>query len=141
MSPNQLLDSNLETPFLWADLDIMERNVSCLAKYFKQAGVNWRPHIKGIKIPDIAKAAIDKGAIGIICAKLSEAEVMISAGIKEILIANQIVDSTKISRLLELNRQADIMVAVDNLQRHCVSLELNAPRKILGSILEESCLV
>jgi D-serine deaminase-like pyridoxal phosphate-dependent protein len=136
MSPNQLLDSNLETPFLWAGLDIMERNVSCLAKYFKQAGVNWCPHIKGIKIPDIAKAAI-----GIICAKLSEAEVMVSAEIKEILIANQIVDSTKISRLLELNRQADIMVSVDNLQRHCVSLELNAPRKILGSILEESCLV
>lgn len=114
MSSNHLLDSNLETPFLWADLDIMERNISCLAKYFKQAGVNWRPHIKGLKIPDIAKAAIDKGAVGITSAKLSEAEVMVSAGIKEILIANQIVDSIKISKLVELNKQADIMVAVDN---------------------------
>ena len=114
MTPSYLVDSNLETPFLWVDLDIMERNISCLAKYFNQAGVNWRPHIKGIKIPDIAKAAIDKGAVGITCAKLSEAEVMVSAGIKEILIANQIVDPVKISRLAELNKQAEIMVAVDN---------------------------
>jgi len=29
----------------------------------------------------------------------------------------------------------------ESLRRHCVSLELNAPCKILGSILEESCLV
>ena len=40
MTPSYLVDSNLETPFLWVDLDIMERNISCLAKYFNQAGVN-----------------------------------------------------------------------------------------------------
>jgi D-serine deaminase-like pyridoxal phosphate-dependent protein len=50
------------------------------------------------------------------CAKLSEAEVLVAHGISEILIANQIVGWTKVGRLVELARQANIMVAVDNVE-------------------------
>ncbi len=48
------------------------------------------------------------------CAKLSEAEVMITAGITDVLIANQIVGARKIQRLVNLARHADIIVAVDS---------------------------
>ncbi|MCS5612370.1 MAG: DSD1 family PLP-dependent enzyme, partial [Candidatus Poribacteria bacterium] len=66
----------LDTPVLWVDLEIMERNIQLLADFFSVAGVNWRPHTKGIKVPAIAHKAIEAGAIGVTCAKLSEAEVM-----------------------------------------------------------------
>lgn len=109
-----LKKSALDTPFLWVDLDILERNIATLAQHFKKAGVNWRPHTKGIKVPAIAHQAIAAGAIGVTCAKLGEAEVMAAAGIKDILIANEVVGAKKTARLANLRRQADVKVAVDN---------------------------
>ncbi len=105
----------VDTPALWVDLDMMERNITLMAAYMQSAAVGWRPHTKGIKIPAIAHKLIDAGAIGITCAKLSEAEVMAAAGIKDILVANQVVGAKKVERLIALRSQADVMVAVDNL--------------------------
>jgi len=106
----------LDTPALWVELNSLEQNIQSLAAYFRSAGVNWRPHIKGIKIPAIAHRAIAAGAIGVTCAKLGEAEVMAYAGISDILIANQIVGQKKIARLTSLARHADVKVAVDHPQ-------------------------
>jgi len=109
-----LTKNELDTPALWVDLDILESNIALLAQHFKAAGVNWRPHTKGIKTPAIAHKALAAGAIGVTCAKLSEAEVMAAAGIKDILIANEVVGAKKISRLVNLRRHADVKAAVDN---------------------------
>lgn len=108
--------SELDTPALWVDLDLMEKNIRSLAGYFREAGVSWRPHTKGIKVPAIAHMLLDAGAIGVTCAKLAEAEVMAAAGIKSILIANQVVGGTKATRLAHLRRRVDVMVAVDSLE-------------------------
>ncbi len=110
--PGQPL-SALDTPFLWVDLDQLEANIAALAAFFREAGVAWRPHIKGIKTPEVAHKAIAAGAIGVTCAKLGEAEVMVRSGIRDILIANQVVGPQKIGRLVELRRSADVKVAVD----------------------------
>ena len=104
----------LDTPVLWVELDTLETNIDTLAEHFKQAGINWRPHTKGMKAPAIAHKTISAGAIGVTCAKLAEAEVMAAAGIKDILIANQIVTKQKILRLVNLCKHADVKVAVDN---------------------------
>lgn len=109
-----LAKTDVDTPLLWVDLDRLEQNIATLARHFRQAGVHWRPHTKGIKIPAIAHKLIAAGAIGVTCAKLSEAEVMVAAGIKEILIANQVTGKLKLPRLANLCRQADVKVAVDN---------------------------
>lgn len=106
--------SELDTPALWVDLTILEQNIRHLSDFFKSAGVNWRPHTKGIKTPAIAHKAIAAGAIGVTCAKLGEAEVMAAAGITDILIANEVVGSQKITRLVNLRRHADVKVAVDD---------------------------
>ena len=80
----------------------------------RENGVNWRPHVKCPKVPAIAHRLLDAGAIGVTCAKLGEAEVMGAAGIRNILIANQVVGPTKISRLVNLLPSAKVIVAVDN---------------------------
>jgi D-serine deaminase-like pyridoxal phosphate-dependent protein len=109
-----LKKTELDTPFLWVDLGLLESNITHLAGYFEAAGVNWRPHVKGIKVPAIAHQAIVSGAIGVTCAKLGEAEIMAAAGIQDILIANQVIGPIKIARLVNLRRHADVKVAVDN---------------------------
>ena len=108
--------SSLDTPVLWVDLDSMERNIAHLSELFRQAGVAWRPHIKGIKVPAIAHQLLNAGAIGVTCAKLSEAQVMAAAGIRDILVANQVVGPMKVTRLANLRQDADVMVAVDSLE-------------------------
>ncbi|MAS33959.1 MAG: hypothetical protein CL610_08125 [Anaerolineaceae bacterium] len=109
-----LAKEQLDTPVLWVDLNILERNIALLVEHFRRAGVNWRPHVKGVKVPELAHMLVDAGAIGVTCAKLGEAEVMAAAGITDILVANQVVGPRKIERLVRLARTADIKVAVDN---------------------------
>ena len=104
----------LDTPALLVDLEKMERNVARMASTMRENGVNWRPHVKCPKVPAIAHRLLDAGAIGVTCAKLGEAEVMAAAGIRNILIANQVVGPTKISRLVNLLPSAKVIVAVDN---------------------------
>ncbi len=106
----------LDTPALWVDLTVMEKNILYFSNYFKTANLAWRPHVKGIKIPAIAQMMINAGAIGVTCAKLSEAEVMVDGGVKDILIANEVVGESKVTRLAYLNRRADVMVAIDDLE-------------------------
>ena len=104
----------LDTPALLVDLDVLEGNIATLARRCREARINWRPHIKGIKVPAIALKAIAAGACGVTCAKLGEAEVMAAAGIKDILIANQIVGPRKLARLAQLRRSTDVIVAADD---------------------------
>jgi D-serine deaminase-like pyridoxal phosphate-dependent protein len=104
----------LDTPVLLVDLPTMESNIDRMAStIIHEAGVNWRPHTKGMKSPALAHKLLDAGAIGVTCAKLGEAEVMAAGGVKDILIANQVVGPQKIARLVNLRRHADVMVAVD----------------------------
>jgi D-serine deaminase-like pyridoxal phosphate-dependent protein len=107
--------SALDTPALLLDLDAFDRNVARMASTFKKAGVGWRPHTKGIKVPALAHRLIAAGAHGVTCAKVSEAEVMANAGIKDVLIANQVIGEQKVRRLAFLCTQADVIVGADSL--------------------------
>ena len=107
--------SHLDTPALLVDLPTLERNTRKMADtIIRNAGVRWRPHTKGMKTPALAHRLLDAGAMGITCAKLGEAEVMAAGGVRDILIANQIVGPRKIARLVNLRKQADVMVCVDD---------------------------
>lgn len=114
MSEIGVRKEQLDTPALWVDLDKMERNIANIAAELRTAGVAWRPHTKGIKTPAIAHKLLQAGAIGVTCAKLSEAEVMAAAGIRDILVANQVVGPHKAQRLAAIQRQAEVKVAVDD---------------------------
>jgi D-serine deaminase-like pyridoxal phosphate-dependent protein len=108
------LKTMLDTPVLLVDLDILESNIAHIAESCHAHGVQWRPHFKGHKTLEIAQMQISAGAIGITCAKLGEAEMLADNGIKDILIANQIVGFHKVSRLMHLLGLADVIVAVDS---------------------------
>jgi D-serine deaminase-like pyridoxal phosphate-dependent protein len=105
---------DIDTPALLLDLDKLEANIARMAAFFADKPAGLRPHTKTHKCPPIAHKQIAQGAIGVTCAKLDEAEAMAVAGIRDILIANQIVGKRKITRLMGLAGWTEIMVAVDD---------------------------
>ncbi len=104
----------LDTPALLFDLDIVERNIEEMAAVAATAGVALRPHTKTHKSPLLAQMQLAAGARGITVAKLGEAEVMVDAGIDDILIAYPLVGEEKLRRLRALLERATIRVSLDD---------------------------
>lgn len=107
---------HLDTPCLLLDLDAFEHNLHKMSEFMAQRDANLRPHVKTHKCSAIAKRQIEAGAQGVTCAKLGEAEAMAAAGIRDLLVANQVVGPTKIQRLVELSKRSDVIVAVESAQ-------------------------
>ena len=104
----------LDTPALVAELDVLERNINGMATHCAQLGIPLRVHTKTHKVPEIAKLQIAAGSRGITCQKLGEAEVMVDAGIDNILIPYNIVGTPKLKRLTALIKRAQVTVALDS---------------------------
>lgn len=104
----------ITTPALLVDLDAMEFNLQRMAEFFADKHAKLRPHFKNHKVPLFAWKQLRAGAIGITCATMREAEILVHHGIGSILIANEIAGETKAERLAELSRHASVMVAIDN---------------------------
>jgi D-serine deaminase-like pyridoxal phosphate-dependent protein len=104
----------IKTPALVVDLDAMEGNLRDMANFFAGRPCKLRPHFKNHKTPMLALKQIRAGAIGMTCATMREAEILVEHGIASILIANEIGGQEKPERLAELSRHASVMVCVDN---------------------------
>ena len=102
------------TPAVVIDLDRIEHNIARVQGLCDKAGVANRPHIKTHKSPVLAKMQIAAGAKGITCQKLGEAEVMVDAGLDDILISYNLLGEEKMRRLGALLGRASITVAADN---------------------------
>jgi len=106
--------SDLDTPSVICDLDVMDKNLRDMANHCRNLDIPFRTHTKSHKIPELAHRQIQSGAVGICCQKLGDAEVMVAAGIKDILIPFNIVGPIKTERLTRLVRRANVTVAVDS---------------------------
>jgi D-serine deaminase-like pyridoxal phosphate-dependent protein len=104
----------ITTPALIVDLDAMEWNLKSMAVFFRERACKLRPHFKNHKTPLLAWKQIRAGAIGMCCATVREAEILVEHGIGSILLANEIAGVEKPDRIAELSRHASVMVAVDN---------------------------
>jgi len=109
--------AEVDTPSLILDRAACDRNLARMAEFFRDRPAKLRPHFKNHKCVTLAKRQLAAGAIGITCAKLSEAEVLVAAGIGDILIANQVVGQQKVARLARLAREANLTVAVDHIEQ------------------------
>jgi D-serine deaminase-like pyridoxal phosphate-dependent protein len=110
-----MLIHDLDTPAVVCDLDKLERNIRDMHARCQDVGIPLRSHTKSNKIPEIAHMHVAAGSAGICCQKVGEAEVMVAAGIHDILLPYNIVGAQKVDRLLRLARRgAQITVAVDS---------------------------
>ena len=104
----------METPGIVIEVEILQNNIARMALVANQNSVALRPHTKTHKTVEIAKMQLDAGACGITVAKVSEAEVMAGAGIRDIFIAYPVIGPGKVERLLALSRENRIIAGVDS---------------------------
>lgn len=112
-----MAEADIQTPCLILDLDALERNIKKMGDYAKAHGMRHRVHGKMHKSVDVAKLQEKLGgAIGVCCQKVSEAEVFVRGGIKDVLVSNQVRDPKKIDRLAQLPKLgSSVIVCVDDL--------------------------
>ncbi len=96
-------EADIQTPCLVLDLDALERNIKKMGDFAKEMGVRHRVHGKMHKSVDVALLQEQLGgSCGVCCQKVSEAEVFVRGGIKDVLVSNQVTTPAKIDRLARL---------------------------------------
>jgi D-serine deaminase-like pyridoxal phosphate-dependent protein len=103
----------LTSPALILDAAVMRRNIAAMAAR-TQGPTRLRPHAKSHKCAQIARMQVEAGAIGVTAATIWEVVALARAGIRDMLIANEVVGPEKVRRLAETAREARMTVAVDD---------------------------
>jgi len=106
--------ADLPTPQILIDHDRARRNIDRVQRLASAAGMRLRPHAKTHKSPVVARWQLDRGAVGVCCAKLGEAEVFADAGITDIRLPYP-VNPANAPRVLALMDRASISIIVDHL--------------------------
>jgi D-serine deaminase-like pyridoxal phosphate-dependent protein len=104
---------DVPTPALVLNVDAAERNMHRMAEDCRAAGVALRPHAKTHKSPWLASRQVQLGAVGVCAAKVGEAEVLVQAGIDDVLITTDVVPAT-MGRVLDLAGLANVTAVVDS---------------------------
>ncbi len=106
--------AEVDTPSLILDLDAFERNLDRMVASLAGKQIRFRPHAKSHKCPEIAKRQIARGAVGVCCQKVSEAEAMVNGGVADVLVANEVVGAMKLRRLAALAKRARVAACADD---------------------------
>ncbi len=106
--------ADIDTPALVVDLDAYERNLDRMAAFMARQSARLRPHAKTHKCPVIALHQVARGAVGVCCQKVSEAEALVYGGVRNVLVSNEVVGAPKLARLVALAKQAEVAVCADD---------------------------
>src|SRR5437868_8984038 len=109
-----MLVSDLPTPQVLIDHPRARNNIERVQQLASAAGMRLRPHAKTHKSPVVARWQIDRGAVGVCCAKLGEAEVFVDAGITDVRLPYP-VNPSNAARVIALIDRASISIIVDHL--------------------------
>jgi len=101
------------TPALVVDVDRLESNLGRWQDYCDRTGLANRPHVKTHKCVEIARRQVELGAGGVTCQTLYETEVMVDAGIDDVLVPYNVVGEHKLERLASLLGRATVRVTAD----------------------------
>lgn len=103
----------LPTPAVLIDRTRLLANIDRMQSAASATGIRLRPHSKTHKSPRIARWQIERGAVGICCAKLGEAEVFADAGIADIRLPYPL-HPTNASRVVALLDRTRLSFIVDH---------------------------
>ncbi|HEX6163233.1 MAG TPA: alanine racemase [Vicinamibacterales bacterium] len=104
---------SLRTPAILIDRARALRNLDHMQEQAKANGLRLRPHAKTHKSPLIAQWQIERGAVGICCAKIGEAEVFANAGISDIRLPYPL-NPANADRLVALSNRTRVSFIVDH---------------------------
>lgn len=129
--------AEVDTPCLILELDAFERNLVRLPDSLAGREIKFRPHAKSHKCPQIAQRQIALGAVGVCCQKVSEAAAMVDGGVRDVLIANEVVGAPKLMSLAALAKRATVRVCADDAGNvHALDLAARAAGITLEVLVE-----
>ncbi|MFI5761149.1 amino acid deaminase [Streptomyces sp. NPDC051563] len=88
-----LFDDGFVGPVLTLDADALEHNVTTMAKWCAERGVELAPHGKTTMAPQLWARQLDAGAWGITAANTAQLRVYRHFGVANVLFANELVDA------------------------------------------------
>jgi D-serine deaminase-like pyridoxal phosphate-dependent protein len=103
---------DLDTPCLLLDLGILEENLEKMQMSANGANKKLRPHAKTHKCSTLAKKQLEKGAVGVCVAKVSEAEALVNAGVHGVLVTGALAVEQKVKRLTALLPKSPSLMSV-----------------------------
>jgi D-serine deaminase-like pyridoxal phosphate-dependent protein len=125
--------ADVDTPALLLDLDAFEKNLKTMTDAVRPLGKRLRPHAKSHKCAEIAQRQVAAGAVGVCVQKTAEAEALVEGGVRDVLIANEVVGRAKLARLAQLGKSARIGVCVDDA---AIAADLDAAARATGARLD-----
>lgn len=105
---------DLPTPALLLDEAALMRNIEKMAAFLGSQGKGFRPHAKTHKCPEIARRQLAAGAAGICAAKISEAAVLMHAGVDRVLVTSPIASAAKAEIAAGLASLGRLDIVVDS---------------------------
>lgn len=105
--------SEIPTPSLLLDLDVLERNLAWMAGRAAALGVTLRPHIKTHKCIEVARLQQEVGAVGITVSTLFEARVFADHGFTDMTWAFPVILSRR-EEIRELAERVTLRLVVDS---------------------------
>lgn len=104
----------IDTPALVVDLDAMQRNIERMAAFATRHRIRLRPHAKTHKCAAVAMRQVAAGAVGVCVQKVGEAQALAEAGVTDVYISNEVVDTAKLARVARLAGDVRLAIAVDS---------------------------
>lgn len=108
---------DLPTPALCVERPLFDRNIKTMADYTRGSGIGIRAHVKIHKSVEITKRQVAAGSLGACCATIAECELLMGAGVKNVLHTCQPAGKNKIWRAVDLAaKDSTFMVVADDPQ-------------------------
>ena len=130
--------NDLPTPAILVDQDILNHNIK---KYQTACDHNKKqlwPMIKTHKSTAIAKMQLQAGATGFLCGTLDECEILVNAGITNIMYAYPVATQSSINRAIELKKKSQLILRIDGLE---AAKRLNNAAKIAEVVFDYTIII
>ncbi|SER53841.1 D-serine dehydratase [Faunimonas pinastri] len=112
-------DGRMSLPVLTLDRAAFDNNRDQMLGYARDEGVAIAPHAKTPMSPELAKSLVDAGAWGTTVADIRQASVMLKAGFRRLILANEIGGlnaARRLAALLAGHRDSELYLFVDSVE-------------------------
>ena len=111
------VDGKMSLPLISLDEGAFAANIEQMMAYVRGHGLEIAPHSKTPMVPELARRLVDAGAWGTTVADIRQVSVMLKAGLKRLILANEVGGASAARRLASLLAgfpHAEIHVFVDS---------------------------
>jgi D-serine dehydratase len=110
--------TDLEPPLVTLRDSAIDHNLSLMAAYCRDVGVELAPHGKTTMAPQLWARQLDAGSWGLTAATAEQARIMRSVGVDRILIANEVVDPVALDWVARTaaDQDVDLLCYVDSVE-------------------------